>query len=183
MDLNRFTEKLQEGLRTAQSLATRRGQQQLDVEHVLLALLEQEGGLAQSILLKAGVKLEDVHRVLAQQLDRLPRVSGPAAGPFGIPARNAAELLVEAINAGKLPAPYDAKGFGGAALDPIIIDENGSTTEVVQNYRDLVGRRGANLVVGYISSGSCLGIAPVADELKTLTVFFDCGTPAIHRKE
>jgi ATP-dependent Clp protease ATP-binding subunit ClpB len=80
MDLNRFTEKLQEGLRTAQGLATRRGQQQLDVEHVLLALLEQEGGLAQSILLKAGVKLEDVHRVLSQQLDKLPRVSGPAAG-------------------------------------------------------------------------------------------------------
>ncbi len=80
MDLNRFTEKLQEGLRTAQSLATRRGQQQLDVEHVLLALLEQEGGLAQSILLKAGVKLEDLHRSLTQQLDKLPRVSGPAAG-------------------------------------------------------------------------------------------------------
>ena len=80
MDLNRFTEKLQEGLRTAQSLATRRGQQQLDVEHVLLALLEQEGGLAQSILLKAGVKLEDVHRALTVQLDKLPRVSGPAAG-------------------------------------------------------------------------------------------------------
>ena len=80
MDLNRFTEKLQEGLRTAQSLAARRGQQQLDVEHVLLALLEQEGGLAQSILLKSGVKLEDLHRLMAQQLDKLPRVSGPAAG-------------------------------------------------------------------------------------------------------
>ncbi len=80
MDLNRFTEKLQEGLRNAQSLATRRGQQQLDVEHVLLALLEQEGGLAQSILLKASVKLEDLHRLLTQQLDKLPRVSGPAVG-------------------------------------------------------------------------------------------------------
>ena len=45
-------------------------------------------------------------------------LSGPPAGPFGIPARNAAELLVEAINAGTLPAPYDAKGFGGARLDP-----------------------------------------------------------------
>src|SRR6204780_2769707 len=80
MDLNRFTEKLQEGFRTAQSLATRWGQQQLDCEHVLLALLEQEGGLAQSILLKAGVKLEDLHRLLSQQLDQLPRVSGTAAG-------------------------------------------------------------------------------------------------------
>src|SRR5580692_8893445 len=80
MDLNRFTEKLQEGLRSAQSLAARRGQQQLEPEHVLLALLEQEGGLAQSVLLKAEIKLEDVHRLLIQQLDKLPRVSGPAAG-------------------------------------------------------------------------------------------------------
>jgi ATP-dependent Clp protease ATP-binding subunit ClpB len=78
MDINRFTEKLQEGLRTAQSLASRRGQQQLDAEHLLLALVEQENGLAQSVLLKTGVKLEAVHRRLAEELDKLPKVSGGA---------------------------------------------------------------------------------------------------------
>ena len=41
MDINRFTEKAQEALRGAQSIATRLGQQQLDVEHLLAALLEQ----------------------------------------------------------------------------------------------------------------------------------------------
>src|SRR5450755_877611 len=76
MDINRFTEKLQEALRAAQSLATRRGQQQLAVEHLLLALLEQENGLAQSILLKTDVKLEAVHRRLSEDLDKLPKVSG-----------------------------------------------------------------------------------------------------------
>ena len=76
MDFNRFTEKLQESIRAAQSLATQRGQQQLEVEHLLTALLEQEGGLTQSILAKAGVKLEDVHRHLLQILDKLPRISG-----------------------------------------------------------------------------------------------------------
>ncbi|HEY6346717.1 MAG TPA: ATP-dependent chaperone ClpB [Bryobacteraceae bacterium] len=80
MDFNRFTEKLQEGLRSAQGLASRNGQQQLDVEHLLTALLEQQGGLAQSILAKAGVKLEDVHRHLTQALSKLPRVSGTSAG-------------------------------------------------------------------------------------------------------
>jgi ATP-dependent Clp protease ATP-binding subunit ClpB len=80
MDFNRFTEKLQEGLRSAQGLASRNGQQQLDVEHLLTALLEQEGGLTQSILAKAGVKLEDVHRHLTQALSKLPRVSGTSAG-------------------------------------------------------------------------------------------------------
>src|SRR6202167_1115998 len=80
MDFNRFTEKLQEGIRAAQSLAGQRGQQQLDVEHVLVALLEQDGGLAQSVLAKAGVKLEELHRRLTEQLDKLPRVSGGAVG-------------------------------------------------------------------------------------------------------
>jgi len=76
MDFNRFTEKLQEGFRSAQSLAAARGNQQIDVEHLLLALLEQEGGLAQSILARASLKLEDVHRRLIQELDKLPKVSG-----------------------------------------------------------------------------------------------------------
>lgn len=106
-------------------------------------------------------------------------LSGPAAGPFGIPSRNAAELLIEALNDGTIPAPYNTKGLGGAAIEPIFVDENGATTKVVQDYRDLVQRREAAAVVGYISSGSCLGVAPVAEELKKLTVFFDCGTPRI----
>ena len=126
----------------------------------------------------------DIPRAAAQaaptlKLGVVTFLSGPPAGPFGIPSRNAAELVIEAINAGTLPAPYNSKGFGGQTIEPIIIDESGSTSEVVQNYRNLVERRGANAVVGYVSSGSCLGVAPVAEELKTLTVFFDCGTPRI----
>jgi ATP-dependent Clp protease ATP-binding subunit ClpB len=79
MDFNRFTEKLQEGIRAAQSLAASRGQQQIEVEHLLTALLEQQGGLAQSILIKADVNLEAVHRRLIQELDKLPKVSGQGA--------------------------------------------------------------------------------------------------------
>jgi ATP-dependent Clp protease ATP-binding subunit ClpB len=78
MDFNRFTEKLQEGLRSAQSIAQRNGQQQMDVEHLLVALLEQQHGLAQSIFAKAGVNLEGLHRVLTSTLEKLPKVSGPA---------------------------------------------------------------------------------------------------------
>ncbi len=104
-------------------------------------------------------------------------LSGPAAGPFGVPARNAAEVLAESLNAGKLPAPYAAKGFGGAALEIIFIDENGGTTKQVAEFRNLAQR--VDIVIGYISSGDCLAVAPVAEELKKLTVFFDCGTPRI----
>ena len=45
MDINRFTEKAREALQGAQKLAVRMSHQQIDDEHLLLALLDQEGGL------------------------------------------------------------------------------------------------------------------------------------------
>ena len=106
-------------------------------------------------------------------------LSGAAAGPFGVPARNGAEVAVEAINTGKLPAPYATAGLGGTPIEIVFVDEAGGTTKQVNEYRNLVQRDNADVVIGYISSGDCLAIAPVAEELKRLTVFFDCGTPRI----
>src|SRR3954451_21065575 len=79
MDFNRFTEKLQEAVRAAQSKAVRNGNQQIDSEHLLAALLEQEGGLAPSILNKADLPVAGLTRRLEQEIDKLPKVSGPAA--------------------------------------------------------------------------------------------------------
>jgi ATP-dependent Clp protease ATP-binding subunit ClpB len=81
MDINRFTEKLQEAIRAAQSKAIRYGHQQMDVEHLLAALLEQDGGLAAGVLAKAGVAVESLARRLEAELDRMPKVSGPTGGP------------------------------------------------------------------------------------------------------
>jgi len=106
-------------------------------------------------------------------------LSGPAASPFGVPARNAAEVVTELLNAGKAPAPYATKGFGGAPVQTVIIDEAGSSTTQVTEYRNLVQRHNVDVVIGYVSSGNCLAIAPVAEELKRLTNFFDCGTARI----
>jgi ATP-dependent Clp protease ATP-binding subunit ClpB len=78
MDINRFTEKLQEAIRAAETKATRYGHQQLDVEHLLASLLEQEGGLASSVLSRAGVNLDTLRPRVEQELDRLPKVSGPS---------------------------------------------------------------------------------------------------------
>ena len=75
MDINRFTEKLQEAVRSAQSLAVQHSHQQIDVEHLLVALLEQPEGLAPAILLKANLPLPELHRQLASELDRMPKVS------------------------------------------------------------------------------------------------------------
>jgi ATP-dependent Clp protease ATP-binding subunit ClpB len=80
MDINRLTEKTQEALHAAQSEALRRGNQQVDVEHLLAALLSQEGGLAASILKRAGANVEALAAKLDQDLDRLPKVSGASTG-------------------------------------------------------------------------------------------------------
>jgi branched-chain amino acid transport system substrate-binding protein len=107
-------------------------------------------------------------------------LSGGAAGPFGVPARNGAEVLAEALNAGgKVPAPYVTKGFGGAPIDLVFIDEAGGVTKQVTEFRNLVQRQNVDLVIGYISSGDAIAIPPVAEELKKLTVIFDAGTPRI----
>ena|SRR5258705_1723158 len=80
MDINRLTEKAQEALRAAQSEATRQGHQQIDVEHLLLALLEQEGGLTKSILEKSNVDPDLVRQRVQAELARMPKVSSSTGG-------------------------------------------------------------------------------------------------------
>jgi branched-chain amino acid transport system substrate-binding protein len=106
-------------------------------------------------------------------------LSGPAAAPFGVPAKQAFEFVVEQLNAGKGPAPYNKVGFGGSKIETAVVDEAGSTTTQVTEFRNLVQRDKVDMVIGYVSSGNCLAVAPVAEELKKLTNFFDCGTPRI----
>src|SRR3712207_1546544 len=77
MDFNRLTEKSQQALQAAQSKAARLSHQQLDIEHLAAALIEQENGLVPSLLLKAGLAPDQIHRRIEQELDRLPKVSSP----------------------------------------------------------------------------------------------------------
>ena len=79
MDINRLTQKAQEALGSAHSKAARYGHQQVDVEHLLAALLEQDGGLAISILEKLSIDSTALKRRLDQELERMPRVSGGGA--------------------------------------------------------------------------------------------------------
>jgi ATP-dependent Clp protease ATP-binding subunit ClpB len=76
MDQNRLTEKTQEALAAAHRLAGKLSHQQMDVEHLLLALLDQERGLATSILNKAEVPVDALKLRVHRELEKLPRVSG-----------------------------------------------------------------------------------------------------------
>ena len=106
-------------------------------------------------------------------------LSGPAAGSFGIPNFEGFEFMVEAINAGEVPAPYDTPGIAGAQIEYVVVDESGGPTKQVTEFRNMVERRNVDLVMGYISSGDCLAIPPVAEELRQLTILVDCGTPRV----
>ena len=81
MDMNRMTIKLQEALQTASSHATRRSHQGIDVEHLLLAFMEQDGGLASPLLEQAGLSVPSVRQAVEQALAKLPQVQGAGASP------------------------------------------------------------------------------------------------------
>ena len=84
-DINRFTEKAQEALAAAQRLATRAGNPQVDVEHLLASLLEDEQGLAGAILRKAGVDVAGLTRRVQEEINGC-RASRAAAKAHMSPA-------------------------------------------------------------------------------------------------
>ncbi|MGK2907038.1 MAG: ATP-dependent chaperone ClpB [Desulfuromonadales bacterium] len=79
MDMNRMTQKTQEAIQSAQSLAVRFGHVEVDVEHLLLALLEQEGGLVSRLIERLDIDPRAVVAAVRSELQRLPVVSGPGA--------------------------------------------------------------------------------------------------------
>src|SRR5438874_1966088 len=76
MNANRFTEKLQEALGRAQNAALSAHNQAVDVEHLLAAMLEDNEGLASSVLSLAGVDRAAVQKKLAAELKKIPQVTG-----------------------------------------------------------------------------------------------------------
>ncbi|MEA3407457.1 MAG: ATP-dependent chaperone ClpB [Chloroflexota bacterium] len=78
MDLNRFTQKAQQAIYSAQQAAKERRHSQIEVAHLLLALLRQEGGVAPQILRRLDVSPKEMEHEVETGLDRLPQTSGPA---------------------------------------------------------------------------------------------------------
>ena len=76
MGLEKITIKLQEALQGAQRLASKSGHAELKCEHLLLGLIQQEGGLAVHLLEKAGVNITVLKARLVTVLDKEPQVAG-----------------------------------------------------------------------------------------------------------
>ena len=77
MDINRMTHKTQEALQGAQTLSARLGHLEVDGEHLLVALLEQEEGLVPRLLERLGLSPANLVASLRSELQKVPSVSGP----------------------------------------------------------------------------------------------------------
>ena len=75
-------------------------------------------------------------------------LSGPAADSFGVPARNGGQFVIDQLNKGAAPQPYEKVGFGGMKIEPVIIDENGGATKQVREMRNLYQRYNVDAVIG-----------------------------------
>jgi ATP-dependent Clp protease ATP-binding subunit ClpB len=88
MRIDRFTSKMQEGLQEGQALASQLQHQELTPEHLLLAMLRQQDGLARPLLEKLNVRIPEVEGQLEQELARRPKVSGAAEQYINADLRN-----------------------------------------------------------------------------------------------
>jgi ATP-dependent Clp protease ATP-binding subunit ClpB len=99
MNIERFTEKAQEAIAAAQAAAQRFQHHELDAEHILLALLEQDEGLVPQLIKKVGADPAVIHQQIQAALGDRPRVSGGDGQLYtSAPAR---QVLAEAENQAK----------------------------------------------------------------------------------
>ena len=85
MNTQKYTQKTLEALRSAQTMAQERQNQYLTPEHLLLALLEQDGGLVGSLFQRMGVDCGGLETKLKGMIDQLPRVSGGSGEVYASP--------------------------------------------------------------------------------------------------
>ena len=97
MDQNKLTLKSQEALSSAQNIAVTMGHTEVDGEHLLMALLRQEGGLIPRLLARMGVHPEEISEETERELSRRSRVTGPGVEPGKIHlSMGLSKLLVSA---------------------------------------------------------------------------------------
>jgi branched-chain amino acid transport system substrate-binding protein len=97
-------------------------------------------------------------------------LSGPAS-VFGVPGKNAAEMIADDIN--------KKGGINGVPVKLIFIDEGAGGEALVSNYRRAVQDEKADVTFASISSGSCGQLVPLAEDLKVLNLMWDCGASSI----
>jgi branched-chain amino acid transport system substrate-binding protein len=93
------------------------------------------------------------------------------ASVFGVPARAAAEMLAENIN--------KAGGIQGVPVKLFFVDEGAGAEALTTEYRRLVQDEKVDVTFAAISSGNCINLVPLAEDLKMLNFMWDCGTQRV----
>ncbi len=132
MRMDKLTSKFQLALSDAQSLASGLDNQLIEPVHLMVALLDQDGGSTRHVLTKAGVRVSQLRSALGEQLDSLPKVSG-AAGEISL-----SNDLVKVLNVCDKMAQQWGDQYISSELFPL------AALEVKGPLADLLRQAGAN---------------------------------------
>jgi ATP-dependent Clp protease ATP-binding subunit ClpB len=173
MDLNRLTEKAQEAVVAAQELARSHNHSQIEPEHLLLALVNQEGGIAPQILRKLEADPSLVRQRLEEELGRMAQVHGAAAQVyvssrlqqvFNVATEEAGRLRDEYVSTEHLLLGLTDDRATGAAHD--ILKDLGVTRETV--YKVLSSIRGSQRVTDANPEGKYQALEKYSRDLTQL---------------
>src|SRR5579862_3016704 len=76
MNIQKYTEKAQEAVAAAQTLADREGHPEITPEHLLLTLIEQQGGIVPEILRKMNIEPSSLGAAVRGEMGKIPSVQG-----------------------------------------------------------------------------------------------------------
>ncbi len=133
MDPNRLTEKTREAISNAQSIAVRHNNQQVDAEHLFLALLDQPDGLVPRVFEKMGAPVNDIRQQVLRHIENLPKVTGSGAdsGQIYATARFNRILVQAEEEAKRLKDEYVSVEH---VLFGILSDEKGSLAVLLKGF-------------------------------------------------
>ena len=128
MNIEKLTNQLQKAVSEAQSIAVGRDHSEVEPIHILLALLNQEGSSASSVLKKAGFSIGDIKNELEERLEKLPKLNKPS-GEIII-----SKNLVKILNlADRAAQKKNDKFISSEVFLEALIDEKGQITDVLSN--------------------------------------------------
>ncbi|APE11503.1 ATP-dependent chaperone ClpB [Rhodococcus sp. 2G] len=125
MDTGSLTEKSREALQEAQNVATRMGHTEVDGEHLLLALVDQQEGLVPRLLEQAGANVDALRSDLERELSRRPKVSGPGATPGQV---TITQRLAKLLDAAEREAKRLKDSYVSVEHLVMALSEEGSTS-------------------------------------------------------
>ncbi len=100
--------------------------------------------------------------------------SGPGAA-YGMPGRNAAEVVVSQFNA--------SGGIDGVPIKPVYVDEGQGADAVIAEFRKLASDSNNQAMIAALSSANCLALAPIAEQMQMPTFMWNCDTHQLFLKD